>query len=257
MDRQVIFLVLYCSHYQDDCFCPNDDHNFELKYDAGLYCCPKTKEQCTYQDSKIPGNTDGFFCPGETLNLTQQCHNECNFYGFDTFRNSNAIRSYLDMCHNNKYEFNSQSLSLFLTMNNTCILFRTCVDETQLCMGKPLCENKNDLKWCKDVWDLSSPNFKYIYEVAKQKSVCNKTHQPENFVPNGQVINTEDIGNGLVYNCFNRADEDPFKKVANNQSEDEVDKSWSDWVRTPCGEKFRRCLGQKPSQCVFAGGGYI
>ena len=123
-----------------------------------------------------------------------------------------------------------------------------------MCKGKPLCDNLNDLKWCKDVWDLSSPNFKHIQEKSKHKSVCNKAHQPENFVPNGQVIYSADIGNGLVYNCFNRVDEDPFKKVANNQSEDEVDKSWSDWVRTPCEyDMHRRCLGQKPSQCVFTG----
>ena len=87
--------------------------------------------------------------------------------------------------------------------------------------------------------------------------MCNKAHQPENFVPNGQVIYSADIGNGLVYNCFNRADENPFKKIAYNQSEDEGDKSWSDWVRTPCQDDYRRCLGQKPSQCVNSYGWYI
>ena len=137
--------------------------------------------------------------------------------------------------------------------------FRTCVDETQLCKGKPLCDNKNDLKWCKDVWDLSSPNFTNIYDYLRQQqhSKCNKSHQLENFVPNGQDILEEHRGNGLFYNCFNRADEDPY-----NQSEDEGDKSWSDWVRTPCQIEdvhtlYRRCLGQKPSQCVSISGGYM
>ena len=120
--------------------------------------------------------------------------------------------------------------------------------------------NKNDLKWCKDVWDLPSPNFKNIFDYAGKDygkhSKCTKSHQPENFVPNGQDIFEKDIGNGLVYNCFNRADEDPFKKVAYNQSEDEGEKSWSDWVTTPCQSydmrtPMRRCLGQKPSQCVY------
>ena len=120
--------------------------------------------------------------------------------------------------------------------------------------------NKNDLKWCKDVWDLPSPNFKNIFDMNGNynlendygwHSKCNKSHQLENFVPNGQDILENDIGNGLVYNCFNRADEDPFKKVAYNQSEDEGEKSWSDWVTTPCLSYYmRRCLGQKPSQCV-------
>ena len=126
-----------------------------------------------------------------------------------------------------------------------------------MCKGKPLCDNKNDLKWCKDVWDLPSPNFKYILDYdERQHYKCNKSHQHENSVPNGQDILAEDIRNGLSYNCFNRADEDPFKKIGYNQSEDEGEKSWSDWVRTPCQYNYlRRCLGQKPSQCVAIEGG--
>ena len=147
-----------------------------------------------------------------------------------------------------------------MTMSNTRTLdlFRTCVDETQLCKGMPLCENKNDLKWCKDEWKLPSPHFKYIfdYEKIEQHSKCSKSHQFDNFIPNGQDILKEDIGNGLVYNCFNRADEDPFQKIGYNQSEG--DKSWLGWVRTPCYNIMeRRCLGQKPSQCVYIPGGYI
>ena len=83
---------------------------------------------------------------------------------------------------------------------------------------------------------------------------CNKTYQLENSVPNGQDISQGDIGDGLIYNCFNRADENPFKKMGYNESGDEVDKSWSDWMRIPCKNdyflKSRRCLGGKPSQCV-------
>ena len=127
-------------------------------------------------------------------------------------------------------------------------------------MGKPLCENKNDLKWCKDVWDLPFLNFTQIVDDWWRKhSKCNKSHQHENSVPNGQDILAEDFGNSFVYNCFNRADEDPFKKVAHNQSDDEGDKSWSDWVRTPCQYPYkeRRCIGQKPSQCVNSYGWYI
>ena len=139
-------------------------------------------------------------------------------------------------------------------------LFRTCVDETQLCKGKPLCENRNDLKWCKDEWELTAPNFKHLFDFQNQQqhSKCNKSHQFVNFVPNGQDILAEDIGDGFVYNCFNRADEDPFKKIGYNQSEDEGEKSWSDLVRTPCpgpDNYLRRCLGQKPSQCVAIEGG--
>ena len=92
-------------------------------------------------------------------------------------------------------------------------------------------------------------------------SKCNKTYQLENSVPNGQDILIVDIGDGLFYNCFNRADENPFKKMGYNESGDEIDKSWSDWMRIPCLNYSsiynRRCLGGKPSQCVFSAGRYI
>ena len=122
-----------------------------------------------------------------------------------------------------------------------------------------MCANKNDLKWCKDVWELPSLNFTNIVDSnGKEHSKCTKRDEIENFVPNGQDILEKEIGNGLVYNCFNRADEDPFKKVTYNQSEDEGEKSWSDWVTTPCRSyDMRRCLGQKPSQCVDVSGGYM
>ena len=137
---------------------------------------------------------------------------------------------------------------------NTCTLFRTCVDETQLCKGKRLCMNGNDLKWCKDEWKFPSLNFKHFQERdGKEHSKCTKSFAID-FVPNGQDILAEDIRDGLFYNCFNRADEDPFKKIGYNQSDDGVDKSWSDWARIPCQNKYyRRCLGSKPSQCVFGG----
>ena len=139
-------------------------------------------------------------------------------------------------------------------LNNKGTLFRTCVDETQFCNRKPLCGNGNDLKWCKDVWELPSPNFTNIEDKRRDKvhSKCTKGNQPENFVPNGQDIVADNKGDGLFYNCFNRADEDPFRKVAYNQS-------WSDLVRTPCplGHSYRRCLGRNPSQCVGTDGGYI
>ena len=140
--------------------------------------------------------------------------------------------------------------------NCTCIIFRTCVDETQLCKGKAMCVNKNDLKWCKDVWELPSLNFTNIVDSNfKEHFKCTKRDQIENFVPNGQDIFEEDIGNGLFYNCFNRADENPFKKTTYNQSEDDT---WSNLVRTPCqSNNYRRCLGQKPSQCVYISGRYM
>ena len=115
-----------------------------------------------------------------------------------------------------------------------------------------MCENKNDLKWCKDVWELPSLNFTNIVDSnGKEHFKCTKRDQIENFVPNGQDILAEDKRDGHFYNCFNRADEDPFKKITYNQS-------WSDWVRSPClDDTYRRCLGKNPNQCVHNYGGYI
>ena len=111
------------------CFCQYDDPNFGFKSDSGLYCCQKTKEQCKSQYLDIIEVT----CTREVLNLTQQCHNECNFYGFDIYRNNynnvgnQTIRSYLDICQDNRYELNSQFLSILLIMNNTHKLFSELV----------------------------------------------------------------------------------------------------------------------------------
>ena len=74
-------------------------------------------------------------------------------------------------------------------------------------------------------------------------------------MPNGQDILLGGIGDGLLYNCFNRADENPFKKMGYNESGD--DKSWSDWMRIPCLPLKRRCLGGKPYQCVLSISRYI
>ena len=96
------------------CFCQYDDPNFGFKVDSGLYCCKKTKEQCTSQYSDtVPSYISDVTCTGEALNLTQQCHNECNFYGSDDTRNYFGYkRSYLNICQDNRYEYNSQFLSI-------------------------------------------------------------------------------------------------------------------------------------------------
>ena len=96
---------------------------------------------------------------------------------------------------------------------------------------------------------MPSPNFTHIVDKNRDEihSKCAKGHQPDNFVPNGQDILSNDIEDGLVYDCFNRADENPF-----NQSES---KSWSELVRTPCPlDLYRRCLGKNPNQCVATDG---
>ena len=98
-------LFLYCSfcyfsYYTDFCSCNQDDYKFSFRVESGLYCCS-----------------------GEALNLTQQCHNECNFYGFDPNRNYlNGKRSYLDICKDNRYKFKPQFLSIRKMINLTLLL---------------------------------------------------------------------------------------------------------------------------------------
>ena len=113
-------MSFYCSDFNDNCFCQYDDPNFGFKYDSGLYCCQKTKEQCRsyYSDTGITNVT----CTGEALNLSKQCHLECNFYGFDEDRNRYGTRSYLNICQDNKYEFNSQFLLIIL--HNNAVIWR-------------------------------------------------------------------------------------------------------------------------------------
>ena len=96
----------YFSYYSELCFCNHDAYKFafgvSFGVNSGLYCCQTTGEQCTSQYSDITDVT----CTGEVLNLTQQCHNECNFYGFDAYRNCwGTIKSYLNICQDNRFEF--------------------------------------------------------------------------------------------------------------------------------------------------------
>ena len=113
-DTKVYFYFLYnCSlcyfsSYYEYCFCKHDEFASAFGVNHGLYCCQTNEEQCGSQYSDVNDVT----CTGEVLNLTQQCHNECNFYGFDENRNWGTTRSYLDICQDNRYEFKSQFLSM-------------------------------------------------------------------------------------------------------------------------------------------------
>ena len=69
-------------------------------------------------------------------------------------------------------------------------------------------------------------------------------------MPNGQDILPGDIGDGLIYNCFNRADENPFKKMDYNESGD--GKSWSDWMRTPCKKDIENQKMRQILQKIFS-----
>ena len=119
-----------------------------------------------------------------------------------------------------------------------------------------MCDNKEDLKWCKaasmwtvpDNWiQLAGSPYSLRENFLQEK--CTFQNETD---PRGQWINPENKMDHLVYHCINRADEDPFSKKKEM-------KNWLDWVNSPCdNSEFlpRRCLGNKPSQCVkvFDGG---
>ena len=139
-------------------------------------------------------------------------------------------------------------------------LIRTCTDESKLCKGVALCQNKEDLKFCKNAtsWSLPDTDFKPIYLTDSDNYVsCNHLKDQPN--PQGQQIKKSTNNDGRVYNCVNRRDEEPFKaNKAVNSTEGGAQKKWLDDVNSPCpikdtrSSKYRRCLGQRADHCIKA-----
>ena len=67
------------------------------------------------------------------------------------------------------------------------LYFSSCIDETQLCKGFPLCQNKIDLKWCRNTSSLSDPNVAE-WKPIDTLSICNRTPQVNGTTPHGQWI---------------------------------------------------------------------
>ena len=126
------------------------------------------------------------------------------------------------------------------------LLIRTCVDESELCKGVPLCGNKEDLKWCKaaSMWTVPDNWIPMIYVTNKHQIKCTFLNETD---PRGQWIDRADNFDGKNFHCINRADEDPFSKQKNTTD----DNSWLELVNSTCSYSYkRRCLGDKPTQCV-------
>ena len=125
------------------------------------------------------------------------------------------------------------------------LLIRTCVDETELCKGVPLCDNKEDLKWCKaaSMWTVPGnwTPMKDGYVQAREKCTSLNENNPQ-----GQWIYAKDMTDG-IFQCINRKDENPFSKQKNVTDGN----SWIESVNYPCDYSWhRRCLGDKPNECV-------
>ena len=129
---------------------------------------------------------------------------------------------------------------------------RSCIDEanTNFCNGTQLCNNSNDLKWCKKATSWSLPEAKFAPLPGQVKCTLDENDQG----PQGQWINKAQLQDGLAYYCLNRADKNPFAKTANQHNEEdkgEAKKTWLEEVNEPC-DKYnkRRCLGNRADQCV-------
>ena len=145
-------------------------------------------------------------------------------------------------------------------MINLYSFYYSCVDETGLCKGTPICLDMRDLKWCKSDtnWDISNaysispptmgPLIRHVKCILQKNSTNKKT--------NGQWINKKERGDGKVFHCLNRGDENPFSEAKKqNEPETGVKKNWMEWMKTPCPFKYyRRCLGNRPDQCVESSG---
>merc|ERR1712142_203740 len=79
-------------------------------------------------------------CSGTPLSLYKRCNTDniltppCNYHPHDPDRNdAQYSSSYMDICYDQS----------------------TCVRETKVCRGVPLCPNHLDLKWCKNasIWN--------------------------------------------------------------------------------------------------------
>ena len=119
-------------------------------------------------------------------------------------------------------------------------IYSTCVEETALCRGTSFCANNEDLKWCK-----SQPAADRVPLYATDDIKCNALSNNNEKSLQGQQIKKVTKGDGRLFNCLNRQDEDPFKKTET--------KKWQG--NQPCddnGKEKRRCLGQRSEQCIRA-----
>ena len=125
--------------------------------------------------------------------------------------------------------------------------YSSCVEETAICNGTSVCDNKEDLRQCKNktLWENTTPMATYFQ--------CKGS---------GQWIKSKSKNDGM-FDCFNRRDEEEttFKKT--NYSDNATQDSTQDWlkeVHKPCpnitggswsdeyrnGKNWRRCLGNQP-----------
>ena len=165
--------------------------------------------------------------------------------------NNHKIITPKSMCHKEFFVFSDESSILQIRNSNFKLwhmriihfyifIYSTCVEETKypLCSGTSFCANKGDLKWCK-----SQPAADRVPLYATDDIKCNALSNNNEKSLKGQQIKKVTKGDGRLFNCLNRQDEDPFKKTET--------KKWQG--NQPCDKKHkRRCLGQRSEKCINA-----
>ena len=130
------------------------------------------------------------------------------------------------------------------------IFCSTCVDEFIVCHGVPLCANKEDLQWCKETpfadW---TPTIANHNPAGEHYLYCRIDEQPYRTDFQYQIIFEIHKGDGKLYQCLNRLDENPFK--VHNESVVAIQEKWFNDVSTSCPSDFqRRCLGYQSYRCI-------
>ena len=131
-----------------------------------------------------------------------------------------------------------ESMKLYACQNKNFapFLYSSCVEETAICNGTSVCDNKEDLRQCKNKtrWENATPMFENVQ--------CPGT---------GQQIKSGSKNNG-IFDCINRRDEE--ETTFNKKNSDNSTQDWLREVHKPCpkGENYRRCLGNQPNRCVHS-----
>ena len=153
------------------------------------------------------------------------------------------------MCNIAKQIFQRNLLQKF-------VFFRTCVDESLLCKGIPLCGNKNDLKSCKmkipnmDDW-TPIPN---LFTCTPDMLIDHSKY----IMPYVQTIFSNLISDKSHFYCLNRRNTNPFLITNRTNGAGTDSKTWTQWINTLCDNpNDRRCLGLRPDICKTAVSKYI
>ena len=124
------------------------------------------------------------------------------------------------------------------------------MDESQLCKGRALCSKKNDLRWCKN---SNAANMELFPTQGYMKDHVKCLVPNSNDTnANSQWIKEVQRNDSQVFHCLNRGDENPFGQV-NGTDGYGNNKNWQELVEKQCKSKYgRRCLGDRPDQCISA-----